>query len=144
MIRYSMPSRGLMLFVMAMAVLALGSVSLAAQSNAATPSVAVQDQSIVDSRVVIAKVVSATPGWIVIHSDNAGKPGPVVGYAAIRSGENLSVVVAVDAKKVTPVLYAMLHVDEGVVGAYEFPGADKPTMSSGMMVSPAFKVTAPM
>jgi hypothetical protein len=144
MIRYSMPSRGLTLFLMAMAALALGSVSLAAQSTALTPSVVVQDQSLVDSRVVILKVVSATPGWIVIHSDNAGKPGPVVGYAAVRSGENLNVVVAVDAKKATPVLYAMLHVDEGVVGGYEFPGADKPTMSMGMMVSPAFKVALPM
>ena len=139
MIRYNLRSRAVMPVLMALAAIALGSVSLAAQSTAMTPSVVVQDQSLVDSRVVILKVVSLTPGWIVIHSDNAGKPGPVVGYAAVRSGENLNVVVAIDAKKATPLLYAMLHVDEGVVGAYEFPGADKPTM-----VSPAFKVSVPM
>jgi hypothetical protein len=142
--RNSLPSRGFMLFAMALAAIALGSSSLAAQSSAATPSVVVQDQTIADSRVVVLKVVSATPGWIVIHADNSGKPGPVIGYAAVRSGENLDVVVAIDAKKATPLLYAMLHVDAGTVGAYEFPGADVPTMSMGMMVSPAFKVSLPM
>ncbi len=88
--------------------------------------------------------MSATPGWIVIHTDNGGKPGPVVGYAAVREGENLNVVVAIDAKKAGSVLYAMLHTDAGTVGAYEFPGADVPVMSMGMMVSPAFKVTPQM
>jgi hypothetical protein len=122
----------------------LGSLGLAAQAStpAVVPSVVVQDQSIDDSRVIVLKVLSATPGWIVIHSDNGGKPGPVLGYAAVREGENLNVVVAIDAKKATPVLYAMLHVDVGVVGTYEFPGADVPTMSMGTMVSPGFKASA--
>jgi hypothetical protein len=128
------------LIIVAAALAAAGGLSLAAQASMATPAVVVQDQQIADSRVVILKVVSATPGWIVIHSDNAGKPGPVIGYAAVRAGENLNVVVAVDAKKATPVLYAMLHLDAGVVGTYEFPGADVPTMNMGAMVSPAFKV----
>jgi hypothetical protein len=137
--RHSLTSKGLMQLVIGLALTVLGGISLAAQSTMLTPSVVVQDQSIVDSRVVILKIVSATPGWIVIHIDNAGKPGPVVGYAAVRAGENLDVVVAIDAKKATPVLYAMLHVDAGVVGSYEFPGADTPTMNMGAMVSPLFK-----
>jgi hypothetical protein len=144
MFRYNLRARVLLMVLMVFATFAMGSVSLAAQSSAATPSVVVQDQSIVDSRVVVLKVVSATPGWIMIHADNSGKPGAVIGYAAVRSGENLNVVVAVDAKKATPQLYAMLHVDAGTVGTLEFPGPDAPTMSMGMMVSPAFKVSVPM
>ena len=144
MIRYYMRSRAVMPVLMALAAIVMGSVSLAAQSSAVTPSVVVQDQSILDSRVVILKVVSAAPGWIMIHADNAGKPGAVLGYAAVRAGENLNVVVAVDAKKATPQLYAMLHVDAGTVGTLEFPGPDAPTMNAGAMVSPAFKVTLPM
>ena len=123
--------------------LSLGAQTMKASESAATmtaaPSVVVQDQTIVDSRVVILKVVSPGPGWIVIHADNSGKPGPVLGWAAVRAGENLDVVVALDTKRATPVLYAMLHVDAGVVGTYEFPGADTPTMSMGAMVSPPFK-----
>jgi hypothetical protein len=126
------------------ALLALGGLRISAQAAQAAPiapSVVVQDQAIDDSRVIVLKAVSATPGWIVIHSDNGGKPGPVIGYAALREGENLNVVVAIDAKKATPVLYAMLHVDAGTVGSYEFPGADVPAMNMGMMVSPSFKAS---
>jgi hypothetical protein len=60
----------------------------------------------------------------------------------VRQGENLNVVVAIDSKKATPVLYAMLHVDSGVIGVLEFPGADVPVMNNGVMVSPAFKASA--
>jgi hypothetical protein len=134
-------SRGLRSLMLASVLAALAALSLSAQSSMPTPSVVVQDQAIDDSRVVILKVVSAAPGWLVIHADNGGKPGPVLGYAAVREGENLNVVVAIDAKKATPSLFAMLHVDAGTVGSYEFPGPDTPAMNMGAMVSPAFKAS---
>ncbi|HET7838368.1 MAG TPA: hypothetical protein VFL04_01325 [Rectinemataceae bacterium] len=133
-------ARTLSLLLGLAALLGLGSLRLAAQA-AVTPVVVVQDQAIDDSRVIVLKVTSATPGWMVIHADAAGRPGPVIGYAAVREGENLNVVVAIDAKKATPVLYAMLHVDAGQIGSYEFPGPDVPTMNMGAMVSPAFKAS---
>jgi hypothetical protein len=102
-------------------------------------SVKVENQTIDDARVVIAEVDSAGPGWLVIHADLNGKPGAVIGYAAVREGRNENVTVAIDVSRATPVLYAMLHDDKGKIGVYEFPGADVPTMSGGMMVSPAFK-----
>jgi len=110
--------------------------------QAMSPSVAVADQPAADARVVIAKVVSRGPGFLVVHNQTSdGKVGPVIGWAAVRDGENPGVVVALDATKVTSVLYAMLHVDAGVVGAYEFPGADVPAKIDGMMVNPSFKVS---
>ena len=78
----------------------------------------------------------------MIHADNGGKPGPALGYSPVRQGENLNVVVAIDSKKATRVLYAMLHVDSGVVGILEFPGADVPVINNGVMVSPSFKASA--
>ncbi len=132
---------GLRPLIVLAALLALGSAGLAAQASSITPSVLVQDQAIDDSRVVVLKVVSAGPGWMVIHADASGHPGAVIGYSVVREGENLNVVVAIDAKKATPVLYAMLHVDAGVVGSYEFPGPDVPAMAMGTMVSPAFKAS---
>jgi hypothetical protein len=106
-----------------------------------TPSVFVSDQAVKDDTVTIAKVVSDGPGWMVIHKEAGGAPGSVVGYAAVKNGTNENVTVKIDAYSATPTLFAMLHKDVGVVGTYEFPGADIPVMVNGAMVSPPFKVT---
>jgi predicted lipoprotein with Yx(FWY)xxD motif len=104
------------------------------------PSVAVSDQASNGSTVVVAKVISKGPGWIAIHAQQAGQIGPVIGYAPLKDGENDNVTVKIDPSKSTPTLYAMLHVDAGVIGTYEFPGPDVPYMANGQMVSPAFNV----
>ena len=108
---------------------------------AGEPSVIAADQEVRDGTVTIAEVQSSGPGWIVIHADANGKPGPVAGYAAVKDGVNAGVVVKIDTAKATPILYAMLHTDAGIVGTYEFPGADKPVMVDGGMVSPPFSST---
>ncbi len=120
--------------------LAAGLWTAAAQEKY-TPAVSVNDQAVQDSRVTIAEVVSEGPGWLVIHLDSNGKPGAVIGYAAVKDGENRDVVVAVDAKRATGGLFAMLHTDAGVVGTYEFPGPDVPVMAGGVMVNVPFKVS---
>jgi predicted lipoprotein with Yx(FWY)xxD motif len=107
-----------------------------------TPSVKVADQAIANDAVTIAQVVSKGPGWIVIHADKNGAPGPVLGHAAVKDGENLNVVVMLAAEGRTDTLYAMLHTDAGTVGTYEFPGADGPVSVDGKVVTPAFKVAA--
>src|SRR5205085_1854517 len=94
-----------------------------------------------DGQVVIARAVINGPGWIVIHADANGAPGPVIGHAALLSGINADVAVPVDAAQVTDVLYAMLYVDKGTEGTYEFPGVDAPLMINDAPITPAFKVT---
>jgi plastocyanin len=108
---------------------------------AAMPSVSVADQPIKDDTVTVAKVVSNGPGWIVIHADKNGAPGPVLGHAAVKDGENDNVTVKLAAEGRTSTLYAMLHTDAGKVGTYEFPGADVPVTMNGAAITPAFKVT---
>ena len=108
---------------------------------AVTPSVTVADQAVQNGTVTIAKVVSSGPGWLVVHADNNGAPGTVIGHTAVKDGENDNVVVQIDMAKATPVLYAMLHKDAGTVGTYEFPGADVPVMVDGKVVTPSFNVT---
>lgn len=106
-----------------------------------TPAVAVEDQNIAGGTVTVAEVISDGPGWIVIHAAAEGSPGPVLGYAAVADGTNQDVVVEIAADQATETLYAMLHADGGMVGSYEFPGADGPVMAGEQMVSPAFQVT---
>ncbi|HHB91295.1 MAG TPA: hypothetical protein ENK60_08320, partial [Anaerolineae bacterium] len=81
------------------------------QAPAITPSVTVEDQEVQDGKVVVAKVVSPGSGWIVIHAQKDGKPGPILGFAAVKEGENENVAVEIDASKATDILYAMLHTD---------------------------------
>jgi hypothetical protein len=101
----------------------------------------VEPQAVKDNRVTIKAVFSETPGWMVIHADKAGQPGAVIGWTPVAAGANWNVSVAIDPSKATATLYAMLHVDLGKLGVYEFPGPDVPTMVNGKMASPPFKVT---
>ncbi len=105
------------------------------------PTVEVSDQAIKDGTVTIARVVAFEPGWLVIHADKDGKPGPILGKTQVQSGENLNVVVSVDTANATPRLHAMLHVDRGAMGTFEFPGgADVPVKVGGKVVNVPFNV----
>jgi predicted lipoprotein with Yx(FWY)xxD motif len=105
------------------------------------PGVVVHDQTYDGTTVMVAKVFSKGPGWIAIHAQQGGQIGPVIGYAPLKDGENDNVTVKIDPTKATSTLYAMLHVDAGVIGTYEFPGPDVPYMASGQMISPPFNVS---
>ena len=122
-----------------------------AEGNVVTPpfmvslpnSLTVEDQTIEDGTVTIAGISAAVPSWMVIHADDGG-PGPVIGHAPVEQGQNNDVVVEIDTSQATETLYAMLHVDAGVEGEYEFPGDDGPAMDAeGNVVTPPFMVTFP-
>lgn len=116
--------------------------AVAAQETA--PSVTVSDQLSLDGSVLIDQVTAADPGFIVIHADSGeGSPGPVVGFAPVAAGESADIVVPVDPAGVTTTLFAMLHVDTGEPGAYEFgqvEGTDGPVIVDGAPVAPGFAV----
>jgi plastocyanin len=112
--------------------------------SADVPSVTVQDQEISEANVLIAEAVSVGPGWLVIHAQQDGRPGPVLGFAALEDGLNQDVSVEIDTANVTAVLYAMLHTDAGQIGTYEFPGDDIPVTVDDQVVSPSFGVQSPV
>ena len=112
-----------------------------AQDMTDVPSVTVSDQVILDNTVIVDSVYNTGPGFVVIHIDNGGAPGPVAGVAAISPGWNYNVIVQVDPAMVTPLLFAMLHTDDGAVGTYEFDGQsglDNPVAVDGAVVTPGF------
>jgi hypothetical protein len=107
------------------------------------PAVEVSDQVVVGGWVSVDYVYSDGPGFIVIHIDSEGRPGPVIGYRQLSPGANYNVTVPIDAASATPVLYAMLHVDTGEIGVYEFgmvEGVDGPAIVDGAPVTPPFNV----
>ena len=92
----------------------------------------VEDQDLTaDNTVTIPLVESEGDGWLVIHSDNGGAPGPVIGFAAVSAGSNEDLAVTIDPAGGTDTVHAMLHVDEGIAGVYEFPGPDAPARDAG-------------
>ncbi len=117
------------------------SVALLAQEM---PTIEVMDQTVQDNMVTIDRVVADQAGWVVIHIEQDGKPGPVIGWTAVPAGESTNVMVEIDVAKATPRLFAMLHVDAGEMGQYEFPGADVPVKVGDKVVVKPFNVTLPV
>ena len=104
------------------------------------PSVTVLDQKLAGGTVSVARVTSPGPGWIVVHSQHNGEPDAIIGSTAVPAGTSRGVIVPVDASRATETLYAMLHVDAGTPGVFEFPGPDIPAAVSGQVVPPSFSI----
>jgi hypothetical protein len=95
-----------------------------------TPRVTVQDQALADDQVTVAEVVAPQAGWIVIHRNQDGNVGALIGLAPVHTGVNTNVTVKINRALATETLYALLHLDAGQRGVYEFPGADAPVIVS--------------
>lgn len=124
----------------ALAALGLATAAVAAGHGMA-PAVEAGDQPVGAGTVTAAKVVAAETGWIVVHRTDAGmKPGPVVGHAPLRAGENLDVA-AILTEPVAPgdMLMLMVHSEAGgsETGIFEYTlGAveDGPIRVDGALV----------
>lgn len=131
-----------LMFLVMIVVLALGAPAFAQMMD--EPQVNVVDQVSLDGKVTIDSAYSEGPGFVVIHIDNgSGAPGPVIGFRWLNPGWNNNIKVAIDTTMATPTLFAMLHVDTGEVGTYEFgtvQGADGPVVKDGAPITPAFNV----
>lgn len=106
----------------------------------AADSIVVKDQKVVNNTVTIESVTAAKAGWIVIHADQNGQPGDVIGHAAVAAGKSSDVKVTIDSSKATAKLYAMLHIDAGKIGTFEFPGADEPVKDNNTVVMTPFNM----
>ncbi|SDY28503.1 hypothetical protein SAMN05661080_02960 [Modestobacter sp. DSM 44400] len=100
-----------------------------------------------DGRTMVVQSVSLAGidhGFIGVHADLDGKPGPVVGAAKISGGTTGDVTVTFDKPVPTGAYWPMLHVDDHTIGTYEFPavaGADLPVKSGGEVVMKKVTVT---
>ncbi len=107
-----------------------------------TAGITVRDQGIQSGNVVVDNVLALQQGWIVIYTDAPvhGNPGLMIGKAPVDAGNNFNVVIPIDVSKATPVLHAVLHVDEGAPGKVEYPGPDVPATVDGKIVEASFNV----
>ena len=105
------------------------------------------DQSSDGKSVMVASVTldaAGKGGWIALHADVGGKPGPVKYWVAVPSGASTKVSIPTPGGIPTGAYWPMLHVDDHTIGTYEFPkvpGADLPVMANGMIVMKKITVT---
>mgnify|MGYP000394773281 FL=1 len=116
-------------------------VASSAWAEGMDPMVEAMDQDVSNGVVSASKIVAQENGWMVVHrTDASGKPGPVVGYAPLRAGENMDVA-ALLQEDVQPgdMLMLMIHSEAGGMktGVFEYTlGAteDGPIKPGGSLV----------
>ena len=90
--------------------------------------------------VYVQGVSLAKDGWVVIHKDNAGQPGEIIGYSYVLAGVN-PVTITLNAGKVITdggTYYVMLHT--GIDPKKFDPSVDKPlTNANGDIIMHVFK-----
>ena len=107
----------------------------------ATLGVMGSDQDVSGGTVAADKIIADANGWLVVHrTDDSGKPGPVVGHAPLRKGENNDVVaILTEPVAKGEKLMLMLHGENGgmMTGKFEYTlGAkeDGPVKVDGKLV----------
>lgn len=99
------------------------------------------DQSVEGGTVTADKIVAESNGWLVVHRTGADmKPGPVVGHAPLKMGENTDVAaILTEEVESGDMLMLMLHGEDGGMetGIFEYTlGAkeDGPIKKDGKLV----------
>jgi hypothetical protein len=112
-------------------------------------SLTVSDQVVAEETIVVDSVYAEADGWVVLHrttEEGDLDPSSMVGVAAVPAGSTENLVVELtEAVEGGEVLVAMLHVDTGVAGEYEFseetPDLDSPVQVDGEVVVSFFAVS---
>lgn len=106
--------------------------------------VTVSDQTSDGATVTVDEVVADdTRAFVVIHADESGAPGDVLGHAEVPyEGPTTDLTVTLDQPlDGSSTLWAMIHLDVDPTGIYEFPGGDVPATVDGTVVMAPFEVT---
>ena len=112
-----------------------------AAAHAMADSVTASDQDVSNGVVSADMVTAGQNGWLVVHRTDAEMaPGPVVGYAPLRAGENTDVAAILQEEVASgDMLMLMVHGEEGGMstGVFEYTlGAteDGPVRPDGELV----------
>ena len=95
-------------------------------------------------QVTIKKVATSRDGWISIHTSKADgtiQQPDSIGEARVDSGNSEDIVVDLwEAPAVGDKLWALLHIDAGERGKYEYPGKDAPVKKNGDTMARSFVI----
>ncbi len=98
-----------------------------------------QDQSLSENGVLVPVAVVEAAGWLVIYTDVDGELGEIVGAALLTAGVNRHVQVVIETTQTTAILHAVLHLDAGEIGTFEYPdGPDVPFRRNSAVIQAPF------
>ncbi len=104
--------------------LSVSATGVFAAAHAMAPSVEASDQTVENGIVAADKVTAGENGWLVVHRTDAEmKPGPVVGYAPLRKGDNMDVAAILQEDVAAgDMLMLMVHSEAGgtQTGVFEY------------------------
>jgi len=88
-----------------------------------------EDQSSDGTTIVVASVTLPSPGFIAVHGNADGSPGPVIGHSdLLLSGTYTDVTITLDQPlQATDLVFPMAHIDVDGDGIYEFFPPDETT-----------------
>lgn len=93
-----------------------------------------------ETAVTVPLAVVDTVAWLAVHADDNGQLGDVIGFVPLLPGINRDLTVVVDETAVTGTLYAVLHLDAGTKGEFDFPGSDVILQSNRNPIAAPFAV----
>jgi len=102
------------------------------------------DQSSNGTTLTIAEAVfTGQNGFVAIHSDAGGAPGPVIGVTGLLNAGTHDNITITLTKPLTAsaTVFPMLHTDSDKDGKYTFPGPDGPATVGGKVVVFPIKIT---
>lgn len=113
-----------MKYALSTTIFALSTSALMAAGHSMAPSVEAMDQDVSAGTVTASSVVAPANGWLFVHRTDAEmKPGPVVGYAALKEGENMDVAAILQEEVASgDMLMLMVHGEDGGMsrGVFEY------------------------
>ena len=118
--------------------------SASAQTGGGVNQIVIRSQDTRSGQIVVDSVTAAQDGWLVVYT-NTSFTGLVIGWVPVHKGLNTNLKMNVDSERADPypTLWAVLHVDRGVIGLMELPVIDGPAQQNGQTVMVAFGTTAP-
>ena len=91
----------------------------------------VEAQALTDDGLLrIAEAVSTVDGWVVVHADQDGAPGAVLGATPLPAGGGSDLTVTIDPLLATERLFVMLHVEGNGDDSFD-PAQDGPLLVDG-------------
>jgi len=85
--------------------------------------------------VHVKSVLSDGPGIVVIHANENGNAGAILGAAFVPDGLSQNIDVMVDTSAIGAVVWPMLHIDAGTVGKYDGLDVDTVVSADGEAVT---------
>lgn len=94
------------------------------------PEIMVSNQAVAsDSTITVDQVTAADTVWLVLHMDDGGKPGNIIGYNRVAGDAQNAKVQISDVDPATlsgKPIWVMMHIDAAPRNEFQFPGNDVP------------------